>query len=301
MSVADQAMTGLVPSLEVLIHTDDSSTAVLPEPLQTWYGGPLGFTEPSLVANFVATIDGVVAIPAQTQSNKLISDNSEADRFVMGLLRAFADAVLIGSGTLRGSPHTLWTAEHAYPSGGSAFAELRQRRGRPATPQLAVMTATGNINVDHPALRTGALVFTTEHGAKALHGRLPGSCELVVLPGTTAVDPSRAVQALAVRSHRLILSEAGPRVFASLLAAGQVNELFLTRSPLLAGRTQAERLGLIEGATLLPAAPHHARLTSLRRHGDHLLLRYTLDPHRSAPTVTPAAMRSHTATTEGTR
>jgi riboflavin biosynthesis pyrimidine reductase len=301
MLAADQAVIGLLSPLEVLVDIDDSSTAALPEPLQTWYGGPLGFTEPSLVANFVATIDGVVAIPAQTQSNKLISDNSEADRFVMGLLRAFADAVLIGSGTLRGSPHTLWTADHAYPPGGSSFAELRQRRGRPATPQLAVMTASGQINVEHRALRTGALVLTTEYGAKALHGRLPSSCELVVLPGTTGVDPSHAVQALAARGHRLILSEAGPRVFGSLLAAGLVNELFLTRSPLLAGRsTQSAPLGLIEGTALLPETHHHARLLSLRRHGEHLLLRYTVDPHRREPPVTPAAMTSHTPY-EGTR
>jgi riboflavin biosynthesis pyrimidine reductase len=274
-------VTGLSSPLEVLAEADGLPPAGdLPEPLQSWYGGPLAFTEPRVVANFVATIDGIVAIPGLTQSNKLISADSEADRFVMGLLRAFADTVLVGSGTLHGSPRTVWTAEHAYPPGDSAFADLRKQRGRPPKPHLAVMTASGAVDGDHPGLRNGAVVLTTERGAKAVDGQLPDSCEVVVLPGTTTVEPKAAVAALIERGHRLILSEAGPRVFGSLLAAGQVDELFLTRSPLFAGRTpDSPPLGLVEDAAFLPATHRHARLTSLRRHGEHLLLRYSLDAH----------------------
>ena len=271
-------MTGLSSPLDVLAEADVPPTGDLSEPLQSWYGGPLAFAEPRVVANFVATIDGIVAIPGLTQSNKLISADSEADRFVMGLLRAFADTVLVGSGTLRDSPRTVWTAEHAYPPGGSAFADLRKQRGRPPKPQLAVMTASGAVDGDHPGLLGGAVVLTTERGAKALAGRLPDSCEVVVLPGTTTVEPKDAIAALTERGHRLILSEAGPRVFGSLLAAGLVDELFLTRSPLFAGRTaDSPPLGLVEDAAFLPATHRYARLTSLRRHGEHLLLRYSLD------------------------
>jgi riboflavin biosynthesis pyrimidine reductase len=276
--VRDENPAGLGKPIEALVEADDPAPADLPQPLQFWYGGPLGFREPRLVANFVASIDGVVSIPALTQSNKLISGDSEADRVVMGLLRAFADVVLVGSGTFHGSPHTVWTPEHAYPPGGSAFARLRQRRGRPPIPQLAVMTASGRIDVDHPALNHGALVLTTELGAKALHGRLPRSCEVAVLPGTSAVNPRDAIRVLTERGHRVIMSEAGPRVFGSLLSAGLVDELFLTRSPVLAGRTSdSPRLGRVEGIALLPDFRYRARLASLRRHGEHLLLRYTLD------------------------
>jgi riboflavin biosynthesis pyrimidine reductase len=66
-----------------------------------------------------------------------------------------------------------------------------------------------------------------------------------------------------------------------LLAAGLVDELFLTQAPLLAGRTpDSPRLGLVEGTVLLPDTRHHARLVSLRRDGNHLLLRYTFKPGR---------------------
>ena len=74
----------------------------------------------------------------------------------------------------------------------------------------------------------------------------------------------------------MILSEAGPSLFGSLLASFLVDELFLTVSPLLAGRGAAARLGLVEGVELLPEARVAGRLRSVRTHGSHLFLRYSL-------------------------
>jgi riboflavin biosynthesis pyrimidine reductase len=79
------------------------------------------------------------------------------------------------------------------------------------------------------------------------------------------------------RGHRRILSEAGPTVLGSLLAADAVDELFLTLSPLVAGRAERERrLGLVEGQVVLPEMRIAGRLTSVRRHREHLFLRYRL-------------------------
>jgi len=120
-----------LPSLEPLLETPDLPDFDLPLALAEAYGGSLGFSEPRLYANFVASLDGVVAIPGEIQSNRMISAHSEADRFVMGLLRACADAVLVGAGTMLSSPRTLWTAEHAYPAAAPLYGELRRsRRGR---------------------------------------------------------------------------------------------------------------------------------------------------------------------------
>ena len=49
--------------------------------LERLYGGALHLDERLVYANFVATLDGVVAIPSLSQSNKLISGGSEADRW----------------------------------------------------------------------------------------------------------------------------------------------------------------------------------------------------------------------------
>ena len=95
-------------------------------------------------------------------------------------------------------------------------------------------------------------------------------------PGLT-LDARSVVEALRSRGHRLILSEGGPRVVGALLEAGLVDELFLTVSPLLVGRTgDDERFALVEGVDLLPTGPVEARLLGVRRDRDHLFLRYEL-------------------------
>jgi riboflavin biosynthesis pyrimidine reductase len=250
----------------------------LPDELRELYGGDLGLPRRCLFTNFVATIDGVVAIPDLPHSNKLISDGSEADRFVMGLLRACADAVLIGSATMRAAPRTLWTAEQAYPPAATHYTELRRRLGHRATPEIAILSASGSIDIAHPALEAGALVLTTERGAVKLRNRLPATAQTVVLPGNDSVDVRAAVTFLRSRGHELILSEGGPTLFGSLLAADLVDELFLTVSPLLAGRSHGRaRRNLVEGTELLPSHPARSRLLGIRLHGNHLFHRYGLE------------------------
>lgn len=263
-----------------LLHDSAEGPPVdLPEELRRLYGGALLLPRTALITNFVATIDGVVAIPGLTNSNKLISGESAADRFVMGLLRACAGAVLVGSGTMVESPGTLWTAERAYPPAATAYAELRRRLGLPAQPEVAIVSASGLIDVAHPVLERGALVLTTDRGAAQLGDRLPNSSQAVALPGGDRVDVRATVSFLRDRGHDLILSEGGPTLFGSLLEAGLADELFLTVSPLLAGRSPGSfRAGLVEGAELLPALPSRSRLLGIRGHRDFLFLRYRIEP-----------------------
>jgi riboflavin biosynthesis pyrimidine reductase len=251
----------------------------LPAELQRLYGGELGLPERCVFANFVSTIDGVVAIPSLRRSNRLISEDSEADRFVMALLRACADVVLVGSGTLIGSPTARWQAEGAYPPAAAELAELRRLLGRPAGPEVAVVTGSGSIDPAHPAIRAGALVLTTARGAAKLADRLPDPARAAVLPGELEVDLRAALSFLHASGHERILSEAGPTLFGALAASGLVDELFLTVSPLLGSRSGAEsKLGLVEHTELLPSRRLRTHLRSVRLHGDHLFVRYELEP-----------------------
>jgi riboflavin biosynthesis pyrimidine reductase len=229
------------------------------------------------VANFVQTLDGVVAIPGTPRSNALISDESAADRFVMGLLRACADVVLLGSGTLRSSPRGTWRADRVYPPAADAFRELRQRRGRAEQPAVAILTTGGSFDPSHPVLDRGALVLTTTEAAASLTAAVPQAAEVVAVGDGDTVEVGAALEALHERGHRIVLSEGGPGVLASLLAAQAVDELFLTLSPLVAGRATERRFSLVEGLELLPGVRLGGTLRSVRRSGDHLLLRYALD------------------------
>src|SRR5471030_949889 len=101
--------------LERLYERPDLPSFPLPEPLAALYVGELGFPEPRVIANFVASVDWVVALPGNAESGGVISRGSEADHFVMGLLRACAGVVLIGAGTFRKGAGDLWDAESIYP------------------------------------------------------------------------------------------------------------------------------------------------------------------------------------------
>ncbi len=262
--------------LELLWETGGLPAFDLPAELAELYGGPLGFEEPRVFANFVSTIDGVVAIPSLPSSNKLVAGNSTADRFVLGLLRACADVLVIGSGTLKASPRSVWTPEQGFPPTAAGFAELRRRLGRPPRLELAVLTASGRVDPAHPAFVAGALALTTIEGAARLAESL--APDSVIALGER-LDPRAALDALTARGHRFVLCEGGPTAIGPFLESRLVDELFLTISPLLVGRSADDpRLGLVEGTDLVPGGPLAARLLGVRRDDDHLFLRYELAP-----------------------
>ena len=261
--------------LEVLYERGGLPRFDLPAEIARAYGGTLGFEEPRVFANFVSTLDGVVAIPSLPKSNKLIAGGNDADRFLLGLLRACADVVVIGSGTLTDSPSGTWTPVQGYPPAAGAFAELRRRIGRARGPEVAVISGSGRVDPGHPALAAGGIVLTSAAGAAQLAGKLPPA-QIVDLGA--AVEPAAAHAALVGRGHRLILSEGGPHAIAPFLEERMVDELFLTISPLLVGRIGADpRLALVEGADLVPGGPLEAELLSLRRDRNHIFLRYRFD------------------------
>jgi riboflavin biosynthesis pyrimidine reductase len=269
--------TAMLHPLEVLYEASGLPAFDLPEELAAAYGGSLGFSEPRLYANFVASLDGVTAIAHERQSSHLIAAASAHDRFVMGLLRACSDAILVGANTLMASPRTLWTAEHAYPLAAPLYAELRRLRGRPAQPTLAVLSGSGRIDPHHPGLTERTLILTSEPGAARLGNALPASATIVRIGSEASLDPAAAVEVLRAEGHALILCEGGPTLFGALTAADLVDELFLTLSPILAGRaTPDSRLALLESVEFLPGRTVGCNLLTLRRSGSHLFLRYEL-------------------------
>ena len=91
--------------MELLYEAGSLPKTALPPQLAHLYAGDLGFDEPCLYANFVSTLDGVVAIPAMRNSNDFIAGDNDADRFVMGE-PARCDvgrAPVVGDGPLRSS------------------------------------------------------------------------------------------------------------------------------------------------------------------------------------------------------
>ena len=80
----------------------------------------------------------------------------------MGILRALADVVLIGTGTLLASPKGRWKAHTVFPPTADAFAELRRSLGHEEDAPVAIVTGRGSVDPSHPAVRDGALIVATQ-------------------------------------------------------------------------------------------------------------------------------------------
>jgi riboflavin biosynthesis pyrimidine reductase len=263
---------------------------VLPDDLHMAYGGDLQFSSaggrPHVIGNFVSTLDGVVsfAIPGKSGGGD-ISGFNQGDRFIMGLLRASADAVLVGAATLReaGGRHLL-TAQSVNPSCGEAYGRYRQGILRkPPYPISVIVSGSGKVDLELATFRTAevrAVIITTEAGLERLRSKgveaLP-STEVRAIPAASPVLPAPAILDLLWREFdvRLLLHEGGPSLFGSFLAERLIDESFLTIAPQFAGRNpESKRPGMIEGVEFVPQNAPWLDLLSVKQSGDHLYLRY---------------------------
>jgi riboflavin biosynthesis pyrimidine reductase len=259
----------------------------LPEELAARYGAdlviPLRDGRPTVIANFVSTIDGVVSFDdTGSGGGRAVSGDFEPDRFLMGLLRATADAVLVGAGTVRASHTRAWTPGRAHPASASAFARWRQQLGLGSQPTAVLLTSSGVLDSGGPWSPRGdqpTTVMTTDLGAERLRADGVPGIEVIVSGQDGRVSVQEVLDRLAGRGCRVVLCEAGPTVFGELVAAELVDELFLTIAPRIAGRDGPSiRPGLAQGVAFQAALAPGLRLRTVMRAGDHLFLRYSFDP-----------------------
>ncbi|TMA17028.1 MAG: hypothetical protein E6J85_17555 [Deltaproteobacteria bacterium] len=212
-----------LPTLELLHEAKHASAFPLPAALRAAYGGDLGFQRPRVFANFVSSVDGVVALAERAESGGIISGHDDGDRFVMGLLRACADGVLVGAGTFRKAGPHLWYPERIFPEAAPAWGELRANLGLSEHPRLVLLSASGDVDPGHPALRDGAIVMVSPRGEPRLRGRLPPGARLLVVDQ----DPISFAKVLAVaraEGLQLLLTEGGPTLVGRLLAEDLLDE-----------------------------------------------------------------------------
>jgi riboflavin biosynthesis pyrimidine reductase len=247
---------------------------------------PLHDDRPTVIVNFVESLDGVVTFDPEHGSGAEISGFNEPDRFVMGLVRTLADGIVVGAGTVRAAPNHVWTTAAVHRASGEAAAAWRRELGLAPQPALLVVSASGNVPAGHPALSVPGvrvLILTTPAGRDRLRAVDVGAATIHVatpdvrghVTGAAIVDAARSL------GIRLLLSEGGPHLTATLVAGTLVDELFLTVAPQVLGREGRpgeRRYGLVEGLALPPDEARWARLRSVRRSVDHLFLRYAFGP-----------------------
>lgn len=276
---------------ELLFDDSAGPGTALPEEWRRVYPAPwivpAAAARPYVYSNFVLSRDGRVSFNEPGHmSGANVSGFDEHDRWLMALLRARADAIVMGDNTLRIEPEHLWTAEFIFPADAEAFAALRKLEGRAASPLQVFLSLEGDIDVG--AARVFAqdglhvVVATTSRGATRLRALPATAARFDILElGDRAVD----VRALLAALHDTYgvgtaLCEGGPRAYGSMLAAGCVDDEFLTLSPLVVGAEPGvPRPSLVEGVAFPASNPPRSRPLSLHRAGDMLYLRahYTWD------------------------
>ncbi len=217
-------MTARFGALEFRQLLPDSDTVSVEDLLGALEADLEGRTDrPYTIVNFISSADGRATF--QGRSGAL---GDEGDHALFHGLRERADAVLVGTQTLR-------IERYGRILGRPERRERRLACGRSAEPLACIVTRTGDLPLDIPLFgepEARVLLFTATE--VSLDG-VKAQVEIVSL------DPEDVSLAGVLRRLRgdwgieLLLCEGGPRLFSSLLYDRVVDELFLTLAPKLTG------------------------------------------------------------------
>lgn len=220
-------------------------------------GGPGAW----LRANMVSTLDGAAQHDGRSQPI-----SSASDMRIFGTLRALADVVLVGAETVRQEGYRPARAR-------AEFAAARAAAGQGEAAAIAVVSASLELDFSLPLFTSPLVPTLVLTGAAAAPDRVAAAekagARVVVAGDGRGVDPARAVQALAGLGHTRLLAEGGPRLLGQLVAAGVLDELCLTISPML---TVGDAQRISGGPSL--AVPRRFELVSLLEDEGFLFSRY---------------------------
>lgn len=234
---------------------------------------------PYIYTNFAQSRDGRISFnEPQMVDASHVTKAFAHDRWLMGLLRVRAHAILVGDNTVRLEQGHIWTPEYIYPPEADAFNALRAAEGYAPIPMLVILSYTGQVDLSEARFQNPDLhvvVATTQTGAANVVTDLCTARVDVQVLGEESADLNRLAQILFsdYGVHHL-LCEGGARVFANLLDAGLVDEEFVTLCPTFVGRNPEHfRPSYTEGVAWMPETAPYSQPISLQRAGDYLFMR----------------------------
>ena len=287
------------PERRFAVLFDNAEPSVISDDAYAPYGN-FGFPPPPpgrpwVYSNFVQSLDGITTLLGAHASGGEISQSPE-DRWLMDLLRAHADGLLMGMNTLleeqriRGPESRGIVFRVADPQ----LRKLRDRLGKGCERNIFVTRAV-DLDLSRHKVFDGdvvdAAILTSPAGAERLlaQGSHPHVALIAAGEGET-FDLPRAIGKLREdMGVKYLLCEGGPTLYGSLARADLVDEKFMTVSPIEVGQMvppEQERLASEQATSLLLrptvfGGPGYTRenLTrwtwlSCRKAGDHQFSRY---------------------------
>ncbi len=221
---------------------------------------------PFVYANMAMTADGKITSAGRDHPRF----TSERDKKTMDRLRAEADAILVGAGTIRADDPPLRVRDED-------MRRYRESLGKP--PGLLQIVVSASLDLDPRArfLReepsAGRILATVEEAPEARAARFAAVAE-VWRVGCGRVDLAALFRRLHERGVERLLVEGGGELNWAVLEADLLDELYVTIAPCLLGGREAPTL--LEGAGFAMDQRRRLGLVSVERHGDELYCRYVV-------------------------
>jgi riboflavin biosynthesis pyrimidine reductase len=243
---------------------EPATVAEIVEDLGLWERPTLAAERPRVLLNMVSTVDGRATVGGRSGPI-----SNRADRELFHGLRSAVDAILVGAATARVEGYGRIIRD-------DSVRRLRAQRGLEREPLACIVSGRLALGPEVPLLADpmARVAILTSSAAS-----LPASAAHVDYVRTQRdglLDLPAALAELRERfSVRMLLCEGGPRLSRELVAAGLVDELFLSVSPTLAGgetRRGAGALRILSGPELEP--PVELKLLGALESGSQLFLRY---------------------------
>ena len=231
------------------------------EDLRATYAFPAPSSTPWVKVNFVSSLDGAATV--QGKSGGL---GNADDKRIFLLGRELCDVILVGAATAIAEKYRGVTREEM--AGGD-----RTARGLAPVPTIAIVTRNCTIQPDALVItdtEVAPLIYTAASADEGRRTAVADAGAEVVLAGDEDVDLHAVVADLGRRALNRVNCEGGPRLFGSMIAAGLVDELCLSVSPLL---TSGDSGRIAVGD--FPEQPQRMHLRSVLQGDDLLMLRYT--------------------------
>jgi riboflavin-specific deaminase-like protein len=223
---------------------------------------------PLVILDFAVTADGKVSTGRYTPAQF----TSARDKQRLLEIRALADAVLVGRGTLETDRMAMDLPDQ----------RIRQRRieaGKSECPLRVILSGSGNISTALPVFKKGnapILIYSTERMAPSQR-RLLSEYATVHVSGSDRVDVFWVLRHLYDHYQvRSLVCEGGPTLVKALAYADVIDEIYLTVAAKIFGGATAPGLTGLPGE-FLPAS-RQFQLIDIDRGDNECYLRYRRKP-----------------------